>query len=288
MPRMSILPVLVAALTAKSLQGQIHETMGPRRGTLVLDGGGAALDSSSRQRAVIQRFVQLAGGSAARIVVIPTAYSGRGEEWLTSEGQGRMHALARYVMGVDHVTIMHTRDRKQADSPEFVAPLSEATGVWVTGGKDSYLLDTYVGTQVETEVKALLTRGGVVTGTSAGAVLLGSLAIEGTYVDSAGTAALRVEWTHAGWGLLTNSAVMPHWSERRRPDFAAPLASNPGLLGLAIDEDAAAVVRGTRLELIGNGHLAIYDGKVHGDKPYLLLSPGDRFDLHARSPISTR
>jgi cyanophycinase len=203
-------------------------------------------------------------------------------------------------MGVEHVTIMHTRDRKQADSPEFVAPLKEATGVWVTGGKDAYLMDTYVGTKVETEMKALLARGGVVAGTSAGAVLLGSQAIEGSYVDSAGTvvsdfgtlpmgtAALRVEWTHAGWGLLTNSAIMPHWSERRRPDFAAPLASYPGLLGLAIDEDAAAVVRGTRLEVIGNGQLAIYDGKVHGDKLYFLLSPGDRFDLHTRSPISTR
>ncbi len=149
-------------------------------------------------------------------------------------------------------------------------------------------MDTYVGTRVEKEVNALLARGGVVAGTSAGAVLLGSEAIEGTYVDSAGTAALRVEWTHQGWGLLTNSAVMPHWAERHRPDFAAPLASWPGMLGLAIDEDAAAIVQGSRLEVIGDGHVAIYDGHVHGDRRYVLLSPGERFDLRARIPMPKR
>ena len=62
------------------------------------------------------------------------------------------------------------------------------------------------------------------------------------------------------------------------------LASHPGLLGIGIDEDAAAVIQGHRLEVFGDGHVGIYDGKVHGDKSYYDLSSGDRFDLHMRAP----
>src|SRR5258708_38796249 len=84
--------------------------------------------------AVIQKFVQLAGGSGAKIVVIPT---GGTDDLLTPEGLEQMRVHAREVLGVGHVAVMHTRARKQADSPEFVAPLRQATGVGITGGKDA-------------------------------------------------------------------------------------------------------------------------------------------------------
>jgi cyanophycinase-like exopeptidase len=87
------------------------------------------------------------------------------------------------------------------------------------------------------------------------------------------------------WGLLTNSTVMPHWDVRDRPDLTPAVVAHPGVLGIAIDEGAAAVVQENRLEVIGYGHVGIYDGKVHGNKPYYDLSPGDRFDLHTRTTI---
>ena len=46
----------------------------------------------------------------------------------------------------------------------------------------------------------------------------------------------------------------------------------------------AVLFEGARL-IIGDGHVGIHDGKVHGNKPYYDLSPGDRFDLHTRSTI---
>ncbi len=158
-------------------------------------------------------------------------------------------------------------------------------GVWIDGGRDANLWDAYVGTRVETEIKALLGRGGVVAGSSAGAVIESSLALVFTIVDSPGGKTLRVDGTHMCWGLLSNSTVMPHWSMRDRPDVTPAVVAHPGVLGVAIDGGAAAVVQGNRLEVIGDGHVGIYDGKVHGNKPYYDLSPGDRFDLHTRSSI---
>jgi len=233
----------------------------------------------------VRKFVQLAGGAGARIVFIPT---GGPDDMLTPEKLEQMRVRVQEVTGVDHVTVMHTRDRKQADSAEFVAPLRQATGVWIGSGKDAYLLDAYLGTRVEAEIRALLARGGVVAGNSAGAAISGSLDLQGTMVDSPGSPGgkiLHVDGTRPGWGLLTNSVVEPHWSQRNRPDLTPVLASQPGSLGIGIDQEAAAVVQGNRLEVFGEGHVAIYDGKVHGDKPYYDLSPGDRFDLHTRSSI---
>ncbi|HLW53678.1 MAG TPA: cyanophycinase [Candidatus Angelobacter sp.] len=293
MRRTSIIFIFLATICGIHGLAQAPATAGPERGTLVLEGGGTTIGvAGSKPTAVIQKFVQLAGGSAARIVVIPTAFR---DDLVTPDGLQQVRVRAQEIMGVDHVTMMHTRDRKQADSPEFVAPLRQATGVWIPGGKDAYLIDAYVGTRVEIEIKALLARGGVVGGTSAGAVIQGSLAVEGKVVDSEGKVVdspvnqggktLRVDATLPSWGLLTNSFVEPHWNTRNRVDLAPALAGRQGLLGIAIDEDTAAIVQGNRLEVLGDGHVAIFDGKVHGGKPYYDLSPGDRFDLHTRSSM---
>ena len=295
MRRTSIICIFFATICGIRVLAQAPATAGPgpERGTLVLEGGGTSVVSGPLKRtAVIQKFVQLAGGSGAKIVVIPTAGP---DDVLTPEGLEQMRVRAQETMGVDHVTVMHTRDRKQADSPEFVAPLRQATGVWIPGGKDAYLVDAYVGTRVGIEIKALLARGGVVGGTSAGAAIQGSLLIEGKVVDSEGKVVdspvsqggktLHVDATPPGLGLLTNSFVEPHWNTRNRVDLTPILASQQGLLGIAIDEDTAAIIQGNRLEVFGIGHVGICDGKIHGGKPYYDLSPGDRFDLHTRSPI---
>jgi len=299
MRRTSIILIFFATTCAIRVLAQAPGTAGPERGTLVLDGGkaegvirravgsspanaGALNDTASQRSAVLDKFVQLAGGSGARIVVIPTAWD---DEHSTLEQLEQLRVGVQKTMGVDRVTILHTRDRRQADSPEFVAPLKQATGVWIDGGRDANLWDAYVGTRVETEIKALLGRGGVVAGSSAGAVIESSLGLVFTIVDSPGGKTLRVDGTHMCWGLLTNSTVMPHWSMRDRLDLTPAVVAHPGVLGIAIDGGAAAVVQGNRLEVIGDGHVGIYDGKVHGNKPYYDLSPGDRFDLHTRSSI---
>src|SRR5439155_20706040 len=84
----------------------------------------------------------------------------RGDDWARS-------------LGVSHITLMHTTSRTEADDERFVRPLREATGVWLPGGEAGRLLVSYLGTRTERELLALVARGGVIGGTSAGALVWG-------------------------------------------------------------------------------------------------------------------
>src|SRR5262245_11818429 len=135
MRRTSIIVVFFATTCGIRVLAQAPATAGPDRGTLLLIGGGAQLIVDSHNPVLMHKFVhefvQLAGGSGVRVVFIPT---GGPDDMLTPEGLKQMRVRAQEVMGVDHVTVIHTRDRKQADSAEFVAPLRQATGVWIGSG----------------------------------------------------------------------------------------------------------------------------------------------------------
>ncbi|MBC8151680.1 MAG: peptidase S51, partial [Bacteroidetes bacterium] len=102
----------------------LAQTTGPDKGAIVIVGGGAISPD------IWNRFIELAGGPAnARIVVIPTA----GEDSsLTVSGQRTRKRLTD--LGVAKVTVLHTRDPKQANQDAFVAPLRQATAVWFEGG----------------------------------------------------------------------------------------------------------------------------------------------------------
>ena len=77
------------------------------------------------------------------------------------------------------VQLLHTRSKDKANEEAFVAPLKEATAVWLGGGDQSKIAEAYLGTAVERELLALLARGGVIGGTSAGAAIQSKTMIAG-------------------------------------------------------------------------------------------------------------
>jgi len=255
---------------ALSLSSQATTTA-PARGALVLVGGGPSRPS------YIQKFLDLAGGPGATVVLIPTTLE---DDRLTSDGVARLRIRMGEILGVHTIVVLHTRDHREADSAAFVEPLRHASGVWVLGGNEEYLMDAYTGTRTEAEIRALLARGGVFGGTSAGAIIQGSATVIG---GTPALKALTLDKTHIPFGLLTNSLVIPHWRQRSLQDAVpAALAAKPALLGIGIDEATAAVVQQERLEVVGDGHVGIYDGKEHDGKLYYDLSSGQRFDLKKR------
>src|SRR5262249_31060154 len=132
---------------------------------LMLQGGG------DTPKELFDAFYQLAGKEKIKLVVIPTAnanaekLTGWTERWTDPK--------------LASVTVLHTRDRRRANSMEFVKPVQEASAVWIAGGDQQRLSDAYVGTLVEKELQALLKRGGVIWGTSAGAAIQSRLMIAG-------------------------------------------------------------------------------------------------------------
>lgn len=248
--------------------------VGPPRGFLVVAGGGRLGDD------VFRRFVQLAGGPDAPIVVIPTA----GAEDTFPDGWSGLDELR--AAGARNLRILHTRDRARADSGSFVRALDNARGVWIPGGRQWRLVDAYLGTRTERALHRLLERGGVVGGSSAGASIQASFLVRGA--PETNQIVVAPGYTR-GFGFLRGVAVDQHLLARHREDdLFEVLAEQPQLLGIGIDEGTAIVVQGDRFEVIGRSKVAIYSmeddaGPSRPVRRY--LAPGDRYDMGRRRPL---
>src|SRR5262249_29794115 len=126
------------------------------------------------------------------------------------------------TLGAGSVTVLHATSRAQSDSESFVRPLREATGVWLSGGEAGRILVRYLGTRTERELLALLARGGVVGGTSAGALVWGSDCMvfqtpgDGSPFMMGNVSALKLGDPHSVcFGALQNVVVAPHFAEFR-------------------------------------------------------------------------
>lgn len=273
---LTVLVVFVTAIPMLRAGGGIPvpASAGPSKGTLVIVGGGRLGPE------IVSRFIELAGGAQANFVVIPTAIG----DQVDVEREKNRFANA---FAVKNFVVLHTRDRKQADSKEFVEPLKHATGVWIEGGRQWRLADAYLGTLTEREIKAVLQRGGVVGGSSAGATIQGSFLVRGasgTPENPDGDNTIMIAPPHIqGFGLLQNAAIDQHVIARHRENDLVPVIDvHPELLGIGIDESTAIVVHGDEFEIIGKSKVGIYDGKDHDGKKYYFLSVGQKFDLKKR------
>jgi aminobenzoyl-glutamate utilization protein B len=262
-----------ALIVSLFLLGQANPApvVGPPSGSLVIDGGGET--SQSREK-----FVALAGGHASEFVLIPTATEDNDFNVQRAE-----QAFIRQF-GVKTVTVLHTRDRAEADTEAFVAPLTTARGVWFGGGRQWRLVDAYMGTRTQREIEAVLARGGVVGGGSAGATIQGSYLVRGA---REGNQIMMAKGYEQGFGYLRGAAIDQHLLVRGRAnDLVEVIDKKPELLGLGIDEPTAVVVQGDRMEVIGRSVVGIYDGKEHDGKKYYFLAAGDQFDLRLRKRIA--
>jgi cyanophycinase len=263
---------VVAVLVVSGTTTAVAAEIGPANGSLVVAGGGVT------DPEIYERFVALAGGPDAPIVVIPTAGAGEsyGDFW---PGLQRLRDA-----GATRITVLHTRDPQEADGEEFTAPLRHARGVWFSGGRQWRLVDAYLGTRTVTEIRGVLERGGVVGGSSAGATIQGSYLVRG---DTSTNTIMMGDHTE-GFGFLSDVAIDQHLLRRNRQfDLIEVIEARPELLGIGLDEDTAIVVRGDDFEVIGNGYVAIYDSTkmVGEDGKFYFLAPGDRFDLSTRQPF---
>lgn len=229
------------------------------KGALVLCGGGKLPEL------VRDKFFELAGGKSARLVVIPTASDDD-----TVDEDAREVADIWNAREPASLAIVHTREHAQANDPAFVEPLRNATGVWITGGRQSQIAKAYSGTLVERELCAVLERGGVVGGTSAGAACQSRIMIVRGKVHDP-----------PGLGLIPGAIVDQHFLAReRKPRLMEALAQNPGLVGLGIDEGTALVVRGRMLRCVGDSSVTICLAAGAGkEAAEIVLKPGQASDL---------
>lgn len=236
-------------------------------GTLVMGGGGRL------PPAVLERFVAAAGGSEARIVVVPTA-AGDSFDRAAAAGVRSLRAA-----GATHVTAWHVTDRARLADPESTAPLRAATGIWFTGGRQWRLVDAYDGTAALEAFRDVLRRGGAIGGSSAGTSIQAEVMVRG---HPLGNRAMLVEGYARGFAFLRGAAVDQHFSQRdREPDLRGLVEAHPQVLGLGVDESTALVVQGTTAEVVGAHGVTVLDARGGRGLRRTRREAGARFDLGA-------
>ena len=257
----------LAGATA-TVAGSAHPQAGPRsqgpeRGALLIIGGG------DRGREIQHAAWSLAGGREAQWVYIPTAFHD------DDLGSALPPTFARHARR--RVQVLHTRDRSEADTAAFAAPLQNATAVFIDGGRQWRLTDAYLDTRTHAALRGVLDRGGVVVGTSAGAAVLASYLMRGS---PEGSDTVMSPGHEVGFGFLTHAAIDPHvvkW--RRERDMAQVVVAHPDVLGIGLDEGAAVVVRNGDMLRVNGRAVLITDGVDHDGEPFLCLAKNRSFDL---------
>jgi cyanophycinase len=258
--------------------------------------GGA--EDKRRERIILSKFVELAGGPDASILVVATA-----SDWpkLGIERYGELFA----ELGAGSVGGIRPMTREESGDPANTKTADQATGIFLTGGNQIRLASVVSGTRLADALHRARDRGAVVAGTSAGASAIPSHML--SFGRPGETPRHRMVHLGAGLGLLEGVLVDQHFQERQRLGrLLAAIAISPGLLGLGLDEDTAAIVYADRtLEVLGRGGVLVVDGAqmqtdafaAKGHRPMLVsgaivhsLPEGARFDLRTRAllPVSDR
>jgi len=263
------------------------------RGRLLLIGGAERHDAEGG--VILRRFVDLAGGSSARVVVIATA----SEEPQRSE---ETYVRAFLDLGAGQARPLRLQTRAEANSDAAVAALDAATGVFVTGGDQMRIATILGGTRIDSRLHARLSKEGLVlAGTSAGAAMMSSTMVLGGDDASVSTTSVR---TGPGMEFLSGVLIDMHFVERGRlKRLLSAVAMYPHQLGLGIDEDTAILVDGDRFEVIGSGSVTVVDAgrseviRVPEDTEGLIaltdvrlhvLPTGYTFELTGRRPMQVR
>lgn len=245
-------------------------------GTLVIVGGGGMPEG------LMQQFVDFAGGAEkARLIYVPCT-----EQAQVSPRQGIVEVWKK--MGVKHATFIHTKDREKANTDEqFMAPLKDATGIWFGGGRQWNFADSYYGTKTHELMKAVLRRGGLIGGSSAGASVQARYLARATPIQNFRIMAPGYE--RGGLGFISGVAIDQHFTQRgRQKDMTQLVNRYPQMLGIGIDEGTALIVKKSEAEVVGQGDVYFYDRHQHqkeAEPDYFSLGAGGAYDLAMRKVV---
>lgn len=261
----------------------------PPRGHLVLVGGG------DKPAHVMKKFVELAGGRDAPIVVIPTA-SGEPDTGAYYEN------LFRKEHGCSDVVVLPIRNKADANKPELIAAAKRARGVFFAGGDQIRILNAFSGTPVLAAIRESYERGGVIGGTSAGTACQSRTMITGE--GNFNVIRSRAVELWDGLGFLDDRVIVDqHFIARQRQNrLISVLLEHPELLGIGVDEDTAIWVRPDHtFEVMGESSVMVFDPAganvqramgdtgqdllgIHGMRVHILL-PGEVFDINRRAVV---
>jgi cyanophycinase len=221
---------------------------------------------------ILQRFVDELPARRT-VVVIPTASEAPDEA-------ARDYIDVFTALGVEQVEVLNIQSREQANDDETQAVIDRADGVMFTGGDQLRLTALIGGTRLlERLTERYFHEPIIIAGTSAGAAAMSTPMIYQGRND-AGFLKDEIHIT-TGLQLLRDVAIDTHFIARGRiVRMAQIIATNPGCIGLGLEEDTAVLVtKGNEIEVIGNGIVVLLDGHDCTGNTIYEIEPGEVFSI---------
>ncbi len=228
--------------------------------------GGKLLDPE-----ILDRFVALAGGAAARIAIIPTASSEPEIGTFYERLFARHGAVSAKSLAFEH--------RSDCDDGDWLAWLGDATGIFIAGGNQLKLTATLGGTLTARLLRARNAAGIPIAGTSAGAAFMSEHMI--AYGEEGAKPRAGMVTMCAGLGLTNRVIVDQHFRQRERLGrLLTALAYNPFAIGLGVDEDTAAFIGPDDVvEVVGAGAVTVVDPSNVRASSIAEAKPGEEITL---------
>jgi cyanophycinase len=261
-------------------------------GHLVIIGGA---EDKYNERRILHKFVSLAGGSDARILIVPVASD-------YPEFSADVYTQTFRKLGLQQIKVLRATSRQAVIDADAADLLADLTGVFISGGDQMRLVSMLGGTEfarlLEDRVRYTPL---VLAGSSAGAAgMSAAMIVRGSAAPHPHKNTVRLS---PGLGILRNVIIDQHFTERGRLSrLITAVSYNPRQLGLGIDENTAVIISndGT-LEVHGHGTVTIVDGsrityndiaEVEDAQPFAvagvqlhILRDGLRYDITRRAPI---
>lgn len=257
------------------------------KGKLIIIGGAVDLGSSLSynenishphyikffERGILKRMIMESVKKEDSVIEVITTASKIpdivGAEYLKSFNQ----------LQVKNIQFMDIRSREDAQQPNNLERIKKADVVMFTGGDQLRLSSIFGGTEL---LKILRRRyieeDFIISGTSAGAAAASTNMI---YRGSSNEALIKGEvQITGGLGFIDGMIIDTHFVQRGRIGrlFYA-VASNPGMLGIGLGEDAGLLITdGNYLEAIGSGLTILVDGRF--------IEETSIYDVEIGSPVS--
>ena len=263
------------------------------KGHLVIIGGG------EKTTEIMQRIVELAGGINSKIVVIPNASSYPEEAAISTIEQFNNIGCTN----IDYILFT----REEADKDSLVEKLSGASGIFFSGGDQSYLTRDMLGTKLLAKVFEIYNNGGVIGGTSAGAAVMSEIMITGNELVNKDSidAFISIQRDNievkSGFGLIKSAFIDQHFVKRKRLNRTISVVlEHPDILGIGIDESTCIIVNpDDTFEVLGENQVIVFDAsnsiEIKTDKNgnlgakdikmHVLLN-GDKYNLQTKEVIN--
>lgn len=238
---------------------------------------------------ILKFLVSELRGPDPMVLVVPTAST-------IPEEVSKDYVNAFGSLGIKRVEVLDIRQRSAAKDPAFCKLVEAAAGIMFTGGDQLRLTSILGGTAVLELMKERYTYDDIlIADTSAGATAMSTPMIyegetKGGYIKGD----VRIT---TGLEFLKNVAIDTHFIERGRiVRISQCIATNPGCIGIGLEEDTAIYVReGKEIEVLGSGLVTVVDGtgisrtniyEIETGEPFTvcdlkvhLLSNGERYTL---------